>query len=261
MLNSEAIAENRNNITCNTNIPEVKLRKDGKPKETHTNRVCGVSSEVKGFTTAAEISAIMNVLNNDIIEGKKVLNYQSQKYINARRNKLLFVLGLNLGIRASDLRELKFSFFFEKGSIGYTFKESYTFQPRKTKKTGKFVTLYFNEAVKKVVLDYINDFPVENLDEYLFKTRQSSAMSTAQMWNIVNDVSERAGIKKNIGTHTFRKTWGYWCYHSAKDRTDALVMLQQCFSHTSTLVTLRYIGILDSDKKEMYNSICLGLDD
>ena len=36
--------------------------------------------------------------------------------------------------------------------------------------------------------------------------------------------------------------------------------LQQIFSHSSTQVTAKYIGILDNEIEDMYNSIELGLD-
>ena len=245
----------RKKITCNTHIPNVKYKKDGTPKATHSNSIIGKSSEVYGFTTKEEISAIMDVLNYRI---HFTSDYKSANKI-AKRNKLLFIIGMNTGLRASDIRLLKFSFFLDENKNGeIKFKEFYSLQPVKTKKTKKFVKLFFNEAVKKAIMEYISEYPIENLDEYLFLSRENNLITTAQIWNIVKDVAKEAGIKKNVGSHTFRKTWGYWCYNSAIDKKKALVTIQQCFNHSSSLVTLRYIGISDIDKSEMYNSICLG---
>ncbi|WP_436242946.1 tyrosine-type recombinase/integrase [Paenibacillus sp. LjRoot56] len=46
-----------------------------------------------------------------------------------------------------------------------------------------------------------------------------------------------------MGTHTLRKTFGYFAYKAGTD----IVLLQQIFNHSSPSVTLRYIGILQDD--------------
>lgn len=42
-----------------------------------------------------------------------------------------------------------------------------------------------------------------------------------------------------MGTHTLRKTFGYWYYKQFKDTA----MLQELFSHSSLSIILKYIGI------------------
>ena len=76
----------------------------------------------------------------------------------------------------------------------------------------------------------------------------------------MNSSAIEAGIEKNIGSHSLRKTWGYTIWHKSTDKSKALVMLQQCFNHSDSMTTMRYIGILDEEKKDMYESIELGLD-
>ena len=44
------------------------------------------------------------------------------------------------------------------------------------------------------------------------------------------------------------------------DKSKALTILQKCFNHSSVETTLKYIGLLDSEIKEMYNSIELGME-
>ena len=107
-----------------------------------------------------EIKAIIDVLNNRINEATN----DNQKQI-ACRNKMLFLIGVNVGLRASDLTQLRWSYFYENDM---TFKKSYVLQPKKQKKTGKFVEIFFNKTVKKAIENYVNDYPVEDLDGYLF---------------------------------------------------------------------------------------------
>ena len=80
------------------------------------------------------------------------------------------------------------------------------------------------------------------------------------MWKIIVDVAADANIEKNVGSHSLRKTWARNIYDNAEDKSGALVMLQECLRHSDSLTTLRYISIMDEEKKDMYESIELGLD-
>lgn len=232
--------------------PEVKYNKDGSVDKRHSNRVSGVSSTVYPFNLE-EIKTIINVLDKRIEEATN----DNQKQI-ASRNKMLFLIGINVGLRASDLIQLRWSYFYKNDM---TFKDFYVLQPKKTKKTGKFVKIFFNQTVKRVIENYTNDYPVDDLNNYLFKSRKGDNPITERgLWKIIVDVAADADIDKNVGSHSLRKTWARNIYDNAKDKSGALVMLQECLRHTDSLTTLRYISIMDEEKKDMYESIELGLD-
>lgn len=232
--------------------PKVKYNKDGSINKSHPNKVAGVSSEVYPFNTQEEIKAIIDVLDKRINEA---IN-ENQRMI-AYRNKLLFLLGINLSLRASDLVTLKWNFFFDDEG----FKDFYTLQPKKQKKQNKFVKLFFNQAVKKAITDYIEEYPIQDMNDYLFKSRKGNgAITEKSLWKIIVDVSSDAGITKNVGSHSLRKTFGFWAWHNAEDKNKALVTLQMLFNHSDTQTTLRYIGLLSSEIEDMFNSVDLGLD-
>jgi integrase len=233
-------------------VPEVKHNKDGTIDKRHSNRVAGVSSTVYPFNIE-EIKTIIDVLNKRIENATN----DNQKQI-AHRNKMLFLIGINVGLRASDLMQLRWSYFYKNDM---TFKKSYMLQPKKQKKTGKFVEIFFNKTVKKAIEDYVNDYPVEDLNGYMFKSRKGNNPITERgLWKIIVDVSADAEVDKNVGSHSLRKTWARNIYDNAKDKSEALVMLQECLRHSDSLTTLRYISIMDEEKKNMYESIELGLD-
>lgn len=233
--------------------PEVRYNKDGSIDKRHSNRVAGISSEVYPFTTQEEIKAVIDVLDKRI-EGAVTDN---QKMI-ACRNKMMFLIGINLGIRASDLCGLRYNFFINNDG---TFKDFYTLQPKKTRKTGKFVKLYFNQVVKKAITDYIEEYPVEDMDGYLFKSRTGDgAITEKTLWRIIVELAAEAGIDKNVGSHTLRKTFGRFVFHNALDKNKALVILQTIFNHSSPAVTSRYIGLTDDEVSDVFNSLDLGLD-
>lgn len=232
---------------------KVRYNKDGSVDKRHSNRVVGVSSEVYPFNTQEEIKAMIDVFNKRIDEATN----DNQKQI-ATRNKMMFLIGINLSLRASDLITLKWNFFYDANK---EFKDFYVLQPKKTKKQKKFVKLFFNQAVKKAITDYIEEYPVEDMDEYLFKSRKGNgSISEHALWDIISKAAIEAGITKNIGSHSLRKTFGFWAWHNADDKNKALVTLQMLFNHSDTQTTLRYIGLMTSEIEDMFNSIDLGLD-
>lgn len=233
--------------------PEIRYNKDGSIDKRHNNKISGVSSEVYPFNTQEEIKAMLNVFDSRIDCAANT----SQRQI-ACRNKMMFLIGINVGLRASDLITLKWDFFFDSHG---NFKEFYTLQPKKTRKQKKFVKLYFNNAVKKAIVDYLNEYPVENMDEYLFKSRKGDgAITERALWKIIVDAASEAGIRKNVGSHSLRKTFGFWAWHNAEDKNKAIVTLQMLFNHSDSLTTMKYIGLLNSEIEDMFNSVDLGLD-
>lgn len=246
-----------------------KRNKNGSAKKTHCNKKSGVSSEVYSFKSKEEIERVLDVFNEQINAAPTKLKQQQ-----AVRNKLLFKLGINLGIRASDLRTLKWSFFFEFKNGDLVFKEYYALQPKKQRKQHKFVKLFFNNTVKESLLEYLSSCPFERfcdetLNEYIFPSQKPSrkkdkvekrdiAISESTMWDIIKIAAKKAGITQNIGSHSLRKTWGFWVWHDATDKDKMLVILQHCFNHSSTQTTMRYIGLMDNEIKDAYESIELG---
>lgn len=232
---------------------KVRYNKDGSIDKRHTNKVAGVSSEVYPFTTQEEIKAMIDVFDKRINEADTPTNKQI-----AARNKMLFLIGINVGLRASDLITLKWNFFLKDDM---TFRDFYKIQPKKTRKTGKFVPLYFNEAVKKAVTDYIEQYPIQDMDEYLFKSRKGdNHITEISLGRIIKDTAEEAGIDRNICSHTLRKTFGRFIWHKAEDKNQALVILQVIFNHSSPAITSKYIGLTDDEVSDVFNSLDLGLD-
>ena len=233
--------------------PKVRYNKDGSIDKRHPNKVAGVSSEVYPFTTEEEIKAIIDVFDEQIMFAPN----EFKRWI-AARNKMMFLVGINLGIRASDLCYLKYSFFMEEDG---TFKDFYTLQPKKTKKTGKFVKLYFNQVVKKAITDFLEEYPMKSMDDYLFKSKKGDgAITERTLWKIIVDVAEEAGLNGNYGSHSLRKTFGFWVWRNAEDKNKSLITLQVIFNHSSPATTAKYIGLTDGEVSEAFNDLNLGID-
>ena len=61
------------------------------------------------------------------------------------------------------------------------------------------------------------------------------------------------GITDSIGTHTLRKTFGYWAFKSGVDIT----RIQKLLNHSSPGVTLAYIGITQDELDDVYLNLNL----
>lgn len=146
------------------------------------------------------------------------------------RDYMLFVIGINTGLRISDILKLKVSDIKDRTHI--------TIVEQKTDKPKRFM---INDMLRQDIDKYINGMAD---DEYLFASRKGDKPITRiQAYRILNDVAAIIGVEE-VGTHTLRKTFGYWHYKQYKD----VAILQDIFNHSAPSVTLRYIGINDDIK-------------
>ena len=229
-------------------VKVIKYKKDGSIKIIPNNKIEGKASEVYPFRTKEEVSSIINVLDKHIDEATTI--YNKKRWI---RNKMLFVVGINLGIRGSDLCNLKWSDFFYENM---TFKERTKIQPQKTKnKTKKYVTLFFNDTVKNIINEYIKQYPIDNLDDYVFVTTKGEHLDRDAMGRMIKGIAKEAGIKFNVNSHSLRKTFGYRTWTNANDKGEALSMLQYIFGHSSMKTTMRYIGVTQEQVDGIFQNI------
>jgi integrase len=59
----------------------------------------------------------------------------------------------------------------------------------------------------------------------------------------LNKAAEMVDIEDGIGTHTMRKTFGYWYYKQMRN----VAKLQMLLNHSHPEVTLKYIGITEEE--------------
>ena len=155
------------------------------------------------------------------------------------RDLLIFTIGINCGLRISDMLALDVKDVYRKDSIELIEK--------KTKKYKKFP---LNSKLKPMIAEFVKD---RNIDEPLFMSVFKNRLERYAVYYIIKNACEKAGIKGKIGTHTLRKTFGYHHYKKFKD----IAMLQKIFNHSSPQVTLRYIGIEEDEIFESYRNFIL----
>lgn len=142
------------------------------------------------------------------------------------RNYVLFILGINSGLRISDILNLKVSDVINKKYI--------EIKERKTNKNRRFP---ITESFGPSLAEYVSG---KSPEEWLFSSQRGDrAITRVQAYRIISKACVKAGITVRIGTHTLRKTFGYHFYNKTKD----IALLQSILNHSSPSVTLRYIGI------------------
>ena len=183
---------------------------------------------------------------NDFHEGRRdmkvVQPIRDPKKIRAMKNNLkardykyyiLFVIGINTGLRVSDVLKLKVSDV--EGKDHVTINEQ---------KTGKVKRFLINAPLKKELSDYIKAYGLHEGD-FLIQSRKgvNEPISRVQAYRILSEEGHIIGLDE-VGTHTMRKTFGYHHYKKYHD----VAILQDIFNHSAPSITLRYIGITDDMK-------------
>lgn len=158
------------------------------------------------------------------------------------RDYLLFVLGINSGLRISDLLSLTVEDV--KGKDRITIREQ---------KTGKAKDFPLSETCKKAIQEYLQQAGLTS--GCLCPSRKGVArpITRIQAYRILNEAARRVGIKDAIGTHTLRKTFGYWAYQQGVDVT----RIQKLLNHSAPSVTLSYIGITKDELDNVYINLNL----
>lgn len=157
-------------------------------------------------------------------------------------------IGVNMTLRISDLLAIKY----ENVDIEnrcYLLIEQKTENTRKVKKI-KEVRL--NQKVITIIERRRREFPD---DIYLFQVHSNRSKnkppSRSHVARLFNDVGHR--MKINLGTHSMRKTRGYFMYKNGV----SLEMICKVLGHNSPATTLAYIGIERENILETYDDFVL----
>jgi len=150
------------------------------------------------------------------------------------RDFALFTIGINTGLRASDLLSLRYR---DVLTPEEDVKSVLEVVERKTKKHRRIrLGIKPRKALQSLLPADMDDL---DTDAYLFPSRKGGRMSVQRLHQLVNEWTDGAGIAGHFGTHSLRKTYGYMHYKQGTD----IVLLMKAFGHSSQSTTLRYIGI------------------
>lgn len=144
----------------------------------------------------------------------------------SERDYLLFMTGIYTGLRISDILKLRVRDVRDR--VGIKLTEDKTHHER---------DVYICNDLRKIYKKNLKD---RKNYEYLFKSRigPNKAITRDRAYNILRDAAKKFGLK-SIGTHTMRKTFGYFLYKNTND----IEIVREALGHKNSDHTKRYIGI------------------
>lgn len=195
--------------------------------------------------------------------------FRISKYLkdNGRyRDNMLFIVGINFGLRASDLRMLRFSNLINENC---TFKDSFPVFEKKTRNTrtrkkNRYITI--NNAVMEAVTLYLENTPGVSLSDYMFRSLSNNScflnepISVRSIERLLKEIAAKLDINVKVSTHTLRKTFCYWMMVTGHNDTRRLLLLQKMLNHSSPAQTLQYIGITAEEIDAAYKKLNLGME-
>ena len=163
------------------------------------------------------------------------------------RDNMLFIVGINFGLRASDLRMLRFSNLINDNLV---FKDSFPVFEKKTRNTRKR---------KKNRYITINDAVVEAVTLYSRNSTGSTEPITIQGINLIlKGIASDLGLNVKFSSHSLRKTFCYWMMVQGHNEPRRLLLLQKMLGHSSTMQTLTYIGLDADEIADAYRNLNIG---
>ena len=200
------------------------------------------------------------------LEKREIKGDGEKRIFEGKRNRAIFCTGINSALRVSDIRTLDIKDVFNED---LSLKDVWL-KEQKTKKGKEFP---ITNTLKVELMNYIDCYfyikyriSIQNIKEDekelvkeiiktkpLFPSGQGEGYLTRKrIWEVLNEAGEKLGLEK-IGTHTMRKTFGYWFYKRTKD----IYLLQRILNHSSPAQTMLYIDLSQDEINEAYRNFGL----
>jgi len=155
------------------------------------------------------------------------------------RDLCLFTLGINTAFRANELLSIKV------GQVWYLrVGDTLTIKQRKT---GKYRSVVLNENAVGAIANYLRHTPLSDADDLFTGLRGRLTVPTVN--HLVKIWCADVGLKGNYGSHTMRKTWGYWQRQNGAD----ILNLIEAFGHATQRQTMAYLGLQPEDVMKLYD--------
>lgn len=180
------------------------------------------------------------------------------------RDNMLFIVGINFGLRASDLRMLRFSNLINDNC---TFRDSFPVFEKKTRNTrsrkkNRYITI--NNAVIEAVTLYLEHTPNVCMSDFMFRSVSNNGgnlnepLSVKSIDRILKGIADELDLSVKMSTHTLRKTFCYWMMVRGHNDSRRLLLLQKMLGHSSPAQTLDYIGLTGEEIEDAYRHLNLG---
>ena len=155
------------------------------------------------------------------------------------RDRCLFTLGINTAYRANELLSIRVRQV-RSLNVGDVLE-------LKQSKTHKYRPVTLNGMATSAIQTWLETSQLQDEDN-LF-TGQRGCLTVTTVSTMVKTWCQDVGLKGNYGSHTLRKTWGYW---QRTERGTAIPLLMEAFGHATQRQTLAYLGIQSDEIAQIY---------
>ncbi|PLT30441.1 tyrosine-type recombinase/integrase [Peribacillus deserti] len=165
----------------------------------------------------------------DLKQIDEIKNYLKQ---NSERDYLLFVMGINTGMKISEMLGIK------AGDV-LCGNESIAFYQIPCEETVHKKEIYFNSKVRSALEHYIFNSGLTPNDYLFASLKTKNPISRQQAHRIIHDAIDHLGIKGKFGASSMRKTFGYHAYKKGV----SISIIQEYYHHAAPSETYKYLGI------------------
>jgi len=179
---------------------------------------------------------------SDAIRSYEDFNAVQQYFLTANRIRdwALWVIGISLGLRVSDLLALKIEDILNPDG---SFKDRIMLIEQKTSKANNCL---ITESVKVAVTKYLDSIKNNyKMTDFLFKSSKTKGKMLEEYgWKILSDAGKALNLPIVIGSHTMRKSFANIaaCVDKSNIDMNAITKIQGLLNHSDQRVTMRYLG-------------------
>lgn len=163
------------------------------------------------------------------------------------RLALLIAVGAYVGLRATDLLNLKWKNLIYEGN-GIQVRNNVWITETKTKKERK---LTIHPELKEVLMRHYEKRKPE-LNDFMFPNKSGDPISIQYFNASFKKALKKYGVKGQYSSHALRKTFARRIWAQNQYSQKSLLLLSDALSHSSLKMTKIYLGIRDSEISDLY---------
>jgi len=194
------------------------------------------------------MSLVGQKTKSDFIEWEKLQSLtQKLERDNDWKFTLLITIGMFSGLRISDILSLHWNDLLDKTNIEIT-----------EKKTGKQRKILVNQHLQETVIRISTKIRF-NPEQPIFLNRFGKKPISPQYvnWKLKELVKKYQVVKDTtkIKSHSIRKSFGRRVWENSERSEKGLIMLNEIFNHSSIKTTKIYLGIRESEIRDVYQNL------
>ncbi|MEI7982000.1 MAG: tyrosine-type recombinase/integrase [Bacteroidota bacterium] len=195
------------------------------------------------------MSLVGQKTKSDFIEWEKLQSLtQKLERDNDWKFTLLITIGMFTGLRISDILSLHWNDLLDKTNIEIT-----------EKKTGKQRKILVNQHLQETIQRIFGKLDHINPEQPIFLNRFGTKPISPQFvnWKLKELVKKYQVVKDTtkIKSHSIRKSFGRRVWENSERSEKGLIMLNEIFNHSSIKTTKIYLGIRESEIRDVYQNL------